>query len=281
MLIKFWGVHGSLPRPGPSTLKYGGNTACVEVRCADTLVIFDAGTGIRELGEDLLRHQKGCPGTDCRVRAHIFFSHLHWDHVQGFPFFGPVYKPGNEFHLYGVRGLNLTVHRMMSDQMCRPNFPVALEELAASISFHDLDPGDELAIDDVLIRTARLNHPGGSLGYRVEDQSGKSVIYASDTEFHTDIDSAMLELARNGDVLICDSMFTPEQYLGLWDDLSRESWGHSTWEGAVKLALAANVKQLVLFHHGNVDEVVEQIEAKARERFPGTVAAYEGLEIEL
>lgn len=281
MLIKFWGVHGSLPRPGPSTLKYGGNTACVEVRSAGTLIIFDAGSGIRELGEDLLRHQKGCPGNDCRVCAHILFSHLHWDHVQGFPFFGPVYKPGNEFHLYAARGLDRTVHLMMSNQMCRPNFPVALEELASTISFHDLDPGERLTIDDVMIRTAQLNHPGGSLGYRLEDRNGRTVIYASDTEFLTSIGSEMLELARDADVLICDSMFTPEQYLGLWDDLSRESWGHSTWEGAVELALAANVKRLILFHHGNDDAVVEQIEAKARERFPGTVAAYEGLEIEL
>lgn len=192
-----------------------------------------------------------------------------------------MYKPGNEFHLYGARGLNLTVHRMMSDQMCRPNFPVALEELPASISFHDLDPGERLTIDRVVISTAKLNHPGGSLGYRLEDQNGKTVIYASDTEFRREIASEMLELARDGDVLICDSMFTPEQYLGLWDDLSRESWGHSTWEGAVELALAASVKKLVLFHHGNDDDMVAQIEAKARERFPEAVAAYEGLEIEL
>ncbi len=281
MFIKFWGVHGSLPRPGPSTIKYGGNTACVEVRCAGTLIIFDAGTGIRELGEDLLRHQKCCSGTGCGICAHIFFSHLHWDHVQGFPFFDPVYKPGNEFHLYGARGLNVTVRRIMSDQMCRPNFPVDLSDLAASISFHNLRPGEQLAIDNVQIQTAMLNHPGGGLGYRLQDSNGKTVVYASDMECVQGVVSEMLDLARDADVLICDSMFTPEQYLGLWDDLSRESWGHSTWEGAVEFALAADVRQLVLFHHGNDDCVVEQIEAKARARFSRTVAAYEGLEIEL
>jgi phosphoribosyl 1,2-cyclic phosphodiesterase len=281
MLIRFWGVHGSLPRPGPSTLKYGGNTACVEVRCPDALIIFDAGSGIRELGEHLLRQQRDCSQTGGLIRAHLFFSHLHWDHVQGFPFFGPVYQPGNEFHLYGASCLDVTVQRIMSDQMRRPNFPVAFEELASSISFHDLVPGDRLTIDGVTVRTAGLNHPDGSLGYRLEDQNGRTVIYASDTDYCRDVDPKMLDLARDADVLICDSMFTPEQYLGLSDDLSRETWGHSTWEGAVKFALAANTKQLVLFHHGNDDRVVEQIEAKARERFPHTVAAYEGLEIEL
>ena len=279
MYVKFWGVHGSLPRPGPSTLKYGGNTPCVELRHQDTLIILDAGTGIRELGEDLLR-RKDRSGKPLRTTGHLLFSHLHWDHVHGFPFFAPAFKKGNEFHLYGAAGLDRTIQQIIDNQMRPPNWPITLEQMAASIFFHDLSPGDRLNIDEIAIQVEQLDHPGGSLGYRIEVQ-GKSVIYATDTEFHLCCDPKAIELARNGDLLIHDGMFTPEQYLGLWDDTSRESWGHSTWEGAVELAKAANVKQLILFHHGNEDKVVAEIEKKAQERFPRASAAYEGLEIEI
>ncbi len=279
MYVKFWGVHGSLPRPGPSTLKYGGNTPCVELRHQDTLIILDAGTGIRELGEDLLR-RKGRSGKPLRTVGHLLFSHLHWDHVHGFPFFNPAFKKGNEFHLYGAAGLDRTIRQIIEDQMRPPNWPITVEQMDASISFHNLSPGDKLNIDDLAIQVEQLDHPGGSLGYRIE-VDGKSIIYATDTEFHLCCDPKAIELARNGDLLIHDGMFTPEQYLGLWDEMSRESWGHSTWEGAVELAKAANVKQLVLFHHGNEDKVVEEIEKKAQERFPRALAAYEGLEIEI
>jgi len=280
MLVKFWGVHGSLPRPGPSTLKYGGNTACVEVRCGDTLLIFDAGTGIRDLGEDLLRRTKDASGGRSVLKGHILFSHLHWDHVQGFPFFGPAFVNGNEFHLYGGERLGHTIHRIMSDQMAPPNFPVLLDELGAHLAFHNLDPGDEIIINDVRIITQELNHPGGCLGYRVENR-GKILVYASDTEHVPGTDSDTLELARGSDILIFDTMFTREQYLGLVDEVSRESWGHSTWEAAVSVAVAAGVKHLVLFHHGNDDRTVEEIERRAREKFPRTTAAYEGLELEI
>jgi phosphoribosyl 1,2-cyclic phosphodiesterase len=278
MLIKFWGVHGSLPRPGPSTLKYGGNTACVEVRCGKELIIFDAGTGIRELGEDLLRRAPSSSGH--KIKGHIFFSHLHWDHVQGFPFFAPIFVAGNEFHLYGGKSLDTTLYQLMDHQMAEPNFPVNLRDLAATIEFHDLDPGASVAVGDAIIRTERLNHPGGSIGYRLERRN-KVLVYASDTEHIEGLDPLMLEFVRSADTLIYDGMFTPDQYMGVNDDLPRQSWGHSTWEAAVDLARAADVKQLILFHHGNNDTVVAEIEDKARERFPGCSAAYEGLEIEL
>jgi phosphoribosyl 1,2-cyclic phosphodiesterase len=164
--------------------------------------------------------------------------------------------------------------------MSEPNFPITLEELGASFRFHDLEPGSEVMIGEVLVRVEKLNHPGGSFGFRLEHE-GKSLIYASDTEHVDETDAALLHISRGGDLLIYDSMFAPDQYLGLWDNMSRESWGHSTWEAAVDLALAAGVKQLVLFHHGNDDSVVAEIEARARERFPDSAAAYEGLEIEL
>jgi phosphoribosyl 1,2-cyclic phosphodiesterase len=278
MLVKFWGVHGSLPRPGPYTLKYGGNTACVEVRCGKELIIFDAGTGIRELGEDLVRRDMGVLGKN--IKGHIFFSHLHWDHVQGFPFFAPIFVEGNEFHLYGGKSLNTTLHGLMSHQMAEPNFPVNLHDLPATLRFHDVDPGTTIAVGEATIRTEKLNHPGGSIGYRLEYRN-TVVVYASDTEHIDGLDPLMLDLARGADALIYDGMFTPDQYMGISDDLPRQSWGHSTWEAAVDLARAADVKQLILFHHGNNDTVVAEIENRARERFPGSSAAYEGLEIEL
>ncbi len=280
MLVKFWGVHGSLPRPGPTTLKYGGNTACVEIRSDRTLIILDAGTGLRELGEDLCKRTRDAFDRRINIKGHIFFSHLHWDHVQGFPFFGPAFIAGNEFHLYGARGIDATIYRVMDDQMSKPNFPITLLEMSASLAFHDLSPGDRITVDDVVIRAEKLNHPGGSLGYRLE-HGGKTIAYASDTEYVPGVDSRTLELARNADLLIHDSMFTPEQYLGLCDEVSRQSWGHSTWEGAVETARAAGVKQLILFHHGNDDKTVEEIERNARKRFPSTKAAFEGLEIEI
>jgi phosphoribosyl 1,2-cyclic phosphodiesterase len=252
----------------------------VEVRLGSTLVIFDAGTGIRELGEDLARRNKAAVPGPAGLRVYIFFSHLHWDHVQGFPFFCPVFVKGNEIHLYGGSGLNRTVRGIMADQMCSPNFPVGLDELEASLTFHDLHPGERVSVDGATVLAEPLNHPGGSFGYRLEE-NGKVVTYASDTEHGDASDRQMLILAQNADLLIHDSMFTPEQYLGVEDDVSRQSWGHSTWEGAVETARAANVKRLVLFHHGNEDKIVEQIERCAQALFPNTIAAYEGLEIKL
>ncbi|MDQ7784171.1 MAG: MBL fold metallo-hydrolase [Desulfomonilaceae bacterium] len=279
MLLKFWGVHGSLPRPGPTTLKFGGNTACVEVRFGNTLIVFDAGSGIRELGEDLIaRRQRSKRKT--KIVGHIFFSHLHWDHVQGFPFFAPAFIAGNEFHLYGAAGLNSTIHKIMSDQMSQPNFPVTLEDMGASLSFHDLDPGEVVTIADAVVRTEKLNHPGGSMGYRVE-REGKAVVYASDTELSEETDPKVVELCLHADLLIIDGMYTPAQYVGKKDGISRRSWGHSTWENAVATAKAAKVKRVILFHHGNDDRTVEAIERQAQRKFRTAMAAFEGLEIEI
>jgi phosphoribosyl 1,2-cyclic phosphodiesterase len=280
MRVRFWGVHGSLPRPGPTTIKYGGNTACVEVRCGKTLIVFDAGTGIRDLGLDLCERCEKSGDETTRIKGHIFFSHLHWDHIQGFPFFGPAYVSGNEFHLYAAQQLDHTFEKLMRDQMSEPNFPVALDRLSASIMFHDLKSGDRVQIDDAAVQTQELSHPGGSMGYRVESE-GKSLVYATDTELVDELYNIVLNLAANADILIFDSMFTPDQYSGAADNCCRRDWGHSTWEGAVEIANAASVKHLVLFHHGNQDSLVDEIQEKARQRFPRTTAAYEGLEIEL
>jgi phosphoribosyl 1,2-cyclic phosphodiesterase len=244
------------------------------------LVMFDAGTGIRELGEELERSLRNSSANHPSIVAHIFFSHLHWDHVQGFPFFDPIYHKGNEFHLYGGPGLNCTLYKLMSAQMTAPNFPVQLENLPSSLEYHELKVGDTVRLAEALLHVQRLNHPGGSFGYRLEER-GKALVYASDTEHMDGVDPVLLELARGADILIHDGMYAPEQYLGLWDDVPRASWGHSTWEGAVELAQAADVKRLILFHHGNDDSIVAALEKKTQERFPHAMAAYEGLEIEL
>ncbi len=280
MLIKFWGVHGSIPRPGPKTIKYGGNTPCVEVRCPGALIIFDAGTGIRELGEDLVRRHTDSSGKRRRIEGYIFISHLHWDHVQGFPFFVPAFIPHNRFRVYGVKDIEQNVLRSMRNQMCEPNFPITLDKMEADVSFHDIAPGDRLTIEETTIRVERLNHPGECYAFRLECE-GKSMVYASDTEHADEMDQVLLELSRDVNVLIYDGMYDPDQYLGLWDGQSRESWGHSTWEAGTELAMAANVKELILFHHGNEDTLVERIEKKAQAKFPPTRAAYEGMEIEL
>jgi len=188
--------------------------------------------------------------------------------------------PGNEFHLYAGRSLTETISKLMHEQMSEPNFPVCLDNLAATILFHDLEPGQRIRIDDTEVVTHRMNHPGGSLGYRVF-ADGKSLVYASDTEYEAASAGPTVEFVRGADVLIHDSMFTPEQYRGVVDDCPRESWGHSTWEGAAELANAAGVGHLILFHHGNDDDVVQEIERKARQRFAHTTAAYEGLELEI
>jgi phosphoribosyl 1,2-cyclic phosphodiesterase len=279
MYVRFWGVHGSLPRPGPSTLKYGGNTACVEIRCGDVIIILDAGSGIRELGEHLVSKNPARRNAAKSIKAHIFFSHVHWDHVQGFPFFHPAFVPGNEIHLYGWSNVDRTIHSIMNDQMASPNFPVDLSELPATLHFHDIAPGRRLVLpDDVVVVTEALNHPQGSLGYSVS-RRGKTVVYATDTEADDDHDHRVIDLARGADLLIHDAMFTREQYEGTSDGLSRREWGHSTWEGAVRIAEAADVRQLILFHHGNDDATVAAIEAKARERFPASSSAYEGMEL--
>ncbi len=280
MFIKFWGVRGSIPRPGPKTLKYGGNTSCVEVRCGDTLIILDAGTGIVELGEDLLRRKAEAPEKYGKIKGHIFISHFHWDHVEGFPFFAPALSPPNEFDIYGLPHLENTIESTLRRQMVEPNFPITVDDFGATLRFHDLKAGDSVEIDDVRVIVGESNHPGGCHCYRVECE-GKAIVYATDTEHCLQRDCLLAEFAREADILIYDGMYAPEQYLGLWDNVPRESWGHSTWEAGAATAKSANVKHLVLFHHGNEDKIIDELQIVARKKFPQTTAAYEGLEITL
>jgi phosphoribosyl 1,2-cyclic phosphodiesterase len=281
MHITFWGVRGSIPTPGPSTAQIGGNTSCVEVRAGKSILIFDGGTGLRLLGKKLL--------AEMPIVAHMFFSHVHWDHIQGFPFFEPAFLTGNVFHLYGGNNVSRTLEETLAGQMDHPNFPVHLSAMAANMSFRDLAEGETVDITDgtgdrVLVKNARGNHPQGVFAYRVE-HGGKAVVYATDTEhYEAGVDDRLLELARGAEVLIYDSQYTPEEYEGtVGPGGSKKGWGHSTYEEGVKLAKMAGVRRLVLFHHDPIqgDAAVRAKETRARVIFPDVVAAYEGLAIDV
>ena len=275
MRVRFWGVRGSIAAAGPETAQVGGNTSCVEVRVGDgadeTLVILDAGTGLRRLGESL----RG------PVAAHLFLSHLHWDHIQGFPFFGPAYAPGNRIRLYAPERCTAggDVRAALDAQMRAPHFPVGLDAMRAELSFGAVAAGAVVRVSDaVAVQAAAAKHPNGCLAYRV-DAGGRSVVYATDTEHDASgrIDRALVELARGADVLIYDAQYTSDEYA------AKRGWGHSTAEEGARLAEAAGVGQLVLYHHDPThdDWQVARIEAATRGRFPATVAAREGLVLTL
>lgn len=283
MQITFWGVRGSIPTPGPGTVEIGGNTSCVELRAGASILIFDAGTGLRLLGKKLL--------AEMPVTAHVFFSHVHWDHIQGFPFFEPAFVAGNVFHLYGGNNVSRTLEETLSGQMDHPNFPVHLTAMDAKMSFRDLVEGEVVEIDDghggapIRVTNARGNHPQGVFAFRV-DHEGKTVVYATDTEHYEGrtADERIVALSRNADVLIYDSQYTPEEYAGTaGTGGSKKGWGHSTFEEGAKIARAARANKLVLFHHDPTqnDGAVREKERRARALFGNVVAAHEGLTIEV
>ena len=272
--LRFWGVRGSIPTPGPNTVRTGGNTSCVEVRCGEKLIIFDGGTGLRVLGEQLMK--------DAPISAHMFFSHVHWDHIQGFPFFTPALAPGNHFDLYGGNNVSATLAETLSGQMNFPNFPLTLEQMASDMTFHQFDNGQVVDLGDgVLVKALRLNHPNGCYGYRVEYE-GKAVTYCTDTEHQDAPDNNVVELARDSELFIYDAQYTPEEYTGEAGGPARIGWGHSTFEEGAKLAQMAGAKRLVLFHHdpGHDDETIADIERRCRALYPKTDAAREGLVFE-
>ena len=272
--IHFWGVRGSIACPGAATVRYGGNTPCVEMLVGGHRLIFDAGTGIHVLGQALLDYLP--------VSGHLFFSHSHWDHIQGFPFFSPAFMEGNEFDIYGgVIPNGMTIEQRLREQMMQPNFPVPLQVMGANLRFHNLEYGSSTKLGDVTIQTGLLNHPGKAMGYRVSWQD-RAVAYITDTEhFKDELDRNVLTLADRADVLIYDSTYTDEEYYD--PQTSKIGWGHSTWQEGIKLAQAANVKQLVIFHHdpSHNDCFMDEIGIAASQAFPRSVVAWEGMEISL
>jgi len=271
MRIKFWGVRGSIASPGPDTAEVGGNTSCVELRCGETRLVLDAGTGVRRLGDALLA--EGGP-----VDATILLSHLHWDHIQGLPFFVPAYLPSTRLQIVGSGGAS-SLAAVLAGQMTAPVFPVRLDELGADLRLREVRNGESFVVGEARVRAVRLNHPGGVLAYRI-DHGGQSVVYATDTEHYACVDPALRALAEGADVLIYDSQYTPEEYRGD-GGRSRVGWGHSTYVAGAELARAAGVGRYVLFHHDpqRSDAAVVDLERRAREIFPSSVAAREGMEI--
>lgn len=268
MKVHIWGARGSIPCPGPGTLHYGGNTSCVEVVCGEHTLVFDAGSGLRMLGNAMMQ--------DKRVAdIDLFFSHFHIDHVIGLPFFSPAFEKGSRCRLWAgnveaAGGIKETIRKLMS----YPLFPIEIEMAQGAFAFNDFEPGDTLKPQPgVTVRTTELNHPGGAIGYRVEYQ-GRAIAYITDTELDDSaIDPQLVSLAQDAALMIIDATYTDEelpQHVG---------WGHSSWQQAVRLADLAKVKTLCIFHHDpeHDDAMMERIAKDADKVRPGTVVAREGM----
>jgi phosphoribosyl 1,2-cyclic phosphodiesterase len=262
--LRFWGTRGSLPAPRPTTNKYGGNTPCVEVRVENRIFIFDAGSGIRPLGASLQKEFG-------KFKATILFSHYHWDHIHGFPFFPGAYNPANQLVIYGEPRDSKDVRNILSGQMALPYFPVPLEIMQAKMDFKDVGPKKTIRSGPVTIKTESLNHPGRCLSYRI-NYKGKSIVYATDTEHGDNLDMRLVKHAKDADILIYDAAYTDAEMKA-----GKKGFGHSTWREGVKVAKAANVKKLLLFHHepARDDRALEAIEKRAKKQFRSCSAARE------
>jgi len=287
LTLRFWGTRGSIPSPGPSTVRYGGNTPCLELRTEQGwLIILDAGTGIRELGRALLERGDG------PVAGDIFLTHAHWDHIQGIPFFAPLFRKGNRFTIWGSKSLQTSIDRVVRDQMSPVVFPVSFEELQARIDFQELAEERRMG-NGYEVSAIGVRHPGGALGYRFSSGNGdpRALVYVSDNELSTRAQyedqpgwrDKLVAFMKGARVLVHDTMYTTAEYG------SFVGWGHSTHEQAVELALDAGVERLVLFHHrpertdDEVDRCVEICRTMVAER-GGTLevlAAAEGLTLDV
>jgi len=272
MRVKFWGVRGSTPTPQAGNLRYGGNTSCVEVRLDDGLYIFDCGTGFRSLGQQLESEANGKP-----IQAHIFVSHFHWDHIQGIPFFRPLYENGqNQFFFHSSRRTR-SLQRVMEEQMASPYFPVNTSEMKAGRNFYDIEEG-QAQVENATVRAMWLNHPQGCMGFRLETKEG-ILVYATDNEPGDEVfDKNVRKLAEGADILIYDSQYLPEEY-----EAKRRGWGHSHWREAVNIVMQSGAKELVLFHHDpdHDDTVIDKVVQEARNYYSRVRAAAEGMEIKV
>jgi phosphoribosyl 1,2-cyclic phosphodiesterase len=271
MEIRFWGVRGGIPVPGPSTVRVGGNTPCVEVRTPDgDLIILDAGSGIRPLG---LALQREFPE---RMICSLLISHTHWDHIQGFPFFAPARRRHNRIVIFGEKRVDERLDQILAGQMLAAYLPFSLRDMHADLLIKEMQDGETLVIGNhTLVEVRSLEHPGGVFGFRISNR-GCVLTYATDVGHGPDgLDQRVVDLARSADLLIHDAQFSAEQKANHWD------WGHSSWEDAARVAITAGVKRLALFHHDILatDYELEEVEHQAQALFPGAFVAREGQEI--
>ncbi len=296
-LLRFWGVRGSIPTPGPGTVFYGGNTTCLEVRADGCLIVLDSGSGIRPLGNQLATEFKGKA-----LELTLLLSHTHWDHIQGFPFFAPAYGANNRVHIIGFEGYRKGLENTLAVQMESTYFPVGLRQLPSSISFREQREMD-FQIGPVRVRSIFVNHPGVCVGYRLDTSTG-SIAFLPDHESYarmrlhprasgekgqetTDYcraeDRKLIEFLQDVDVLILDSQYDESEYQ------THIGWGHSCYEDTVATAIAANARQLFLFHHDplHTDDRISRMVGHARELVANhnssliVEAAREGLEVTL
>jgi phosphoribosyl 1,2-cyclic phosphodiesterase len=268
--IKFWGVRGSIACPSAKYVIYGGNTSCVEVSCGGHRLVFDCGTGIRNLGHYLIK--KGADKID------VLLSHTHWDHINGFPFFSPAFREDFAFTIHAghLAHSGMNIRDVMAGQMVHPLFPVPMEAMHAQLKFQDFAAGDSFELGNgIRIKTTALNHPDGATGYRVE-YSGKSFCYITDTEHEPGKpDENILNLIDGADLVVYDSTYTDDELP------SKIGWGHSTWQEGVRLCQRANAKRLAIFHHDpdHEDPFMERLEAEAYETWSGAFVARENMRI--
>ena len=285
--LTFWGTRGTIPTPGPQTARYGGNTACVEVTDGSgNLVILDAGTGIRGLGRQLAasangKHRKG-------IRADLIISHAHWDHIQGLPYFAPLFMKGNVLKVWGPQQGDVEMETILRQMMHPAVFPVPLDALAATIQVQHVTPEEPLTTPGFTVKSMRVRHPAVTMGYRLERKGGPSIVYVTDDELGKGGDykvgpnwyQRFVEFVGGCDLLIHDAMYTPEEIV------THLGWGHSSWSETVKLAKEAGVKQLALFHHEpeHPDQALDEIVKRARGEAGGKLevfAATEGATLKL
>ena len=266
LVVKFWGVRGSTPTPQPETMGYGGNTPCIEVRGpGNDVFIFDGGTGLRQLGAALQAEFQ-----ERKLRIHFFSTHCHWDHIQGIPFFAPLYQAEHEITFYSS-ATSPDFQQVLAYQMRNPYFPVDFRSIPIRWNSVPMD-GEDVKCDGLSICAFPVNHPQGAVAYRIES-AGASVVYATDLENgDARLDSILRDHADGADILIHDAQYTPEEYQ------CRRGWGHSSWDHAVSTARDANVKRLILFHHdpAHDDDAVSAIVEDARRHVDHAEAAREG-----
>ena len=300
--VRFWGVRGSYPTPGPGTVKVGGNTTCVEVRVGDHLIILDAGTGLVGLGDKLMDRFTGrapSPAKGRPIVATILLTHTHHDHIQGIPFFKPIFLPTTSLYIFGPKAALRDLEEQLAHNLISPFFPIELDDMESFRHVKNIRPSDMLILDGTHEEPRTVNiyrgegdsgtggarmrvmksfaHPkAGSLIYRIESQ-GKSLVFATDTECYHGEDTRLATFAKGADMLIHDAQYTHEEYVGI-TGAPRQGYGHSTPENACAVARNAGAGQLILFHHDPThdDAAMEGIERGAQEHFPNTQIAREG-----